>query len=331
MKTATGLVFLAGLTFTLGAPSTCMLSPLVPIKAGDKLVTGIENTISGPCELILLFSNDNFLPVTFAFEPIACSAFQKAEIFIPLEVPVGPATFLWQCAGQQATGCIKVSLEGGSGNVDLLNVQQSGTVSCLMPTSTSTSLLTITQPSTTIVSSVITTQFATEMDTMLSISSFTPLSSQSSGITPLGSDHTSATGSTTRSHATVSASDINASSPPSTTGSTTWPHATVSASDINTSSASFTTRKSSSTTTGGADSSNDNPSSSSSTRFESSSVIASNVVFSNSNTFSSSSVTSRTSIALESSLRTTTSNIASIITIVMDQTASQAPACTMDH
>ena len=59
------------------------------------IASRVENTISGPCELTLLFSDDDFLPVTFTFEPIACSAFQEAEISIPLEVPTGPATFLW--------------------------------------------------------------------------------------------------------------------------------------------------------------------------------------------------------------------------------------------
>ncbi|KAJ8062045.1 hypothetical protein OCU04_009825 [Sclerotinia nivalis] len=329
MKTATGLAFLVGLAYTLGAPSTCMLSPLIPIKAGDKLVTGIENTISGPCELILLFSDDDFLPVTFAFEPIACSAFQKAEISIPPEVPIGPATLLWQCAGQQATGCVRVSLEGGSGNFDLLNIQQSGTVSCLMPTATYTSLLTITQRSTTMVSSMITTEFATEMDTTSSTSSSTLLSLQDSRINPQGSGHTSSTSSSTLLSFQDSRINPQGSGHTPTTGTTTWPHATVSASDISSSSTSSITLESSSTATDGADSSSDKSSSSSSTRSESSSFTTNSVDSPDINTFSSSSVTSVTSTTPKSSLRTT-SSIPSI-TIVMEQTAPRAPACTMDH
>ncbi|APA09331.1 hypothetical protein sscle_05g041010 [Sclerotinia sclerotiorum 1980 UF-70] len=316
MKTTTGFVFLAGLACTLGAPSACMLSPLISIKAGDKLVTGIENTLSGPCELILLFSDDDFLPVTFAFEPIACSAFQKAEISIPLEVPIGPATLLWQCVGQQATGCIRASLEGGSGNFDLLNIQQSGTVTCLMPTATYTSLLTITQQSTTMVSSIITTEFATEMDTTSSTSSSTLLSSQNSRINSQGSGHTSAAGITTWPHATISASDISSSSTSSITLKSSSTITDGAYFSNNEPSSSFSTKsESSSTATEGADSSDDKSSSSSSTRSGSSSFTTNKVDSSNINTFSSSSVTS---------------TIPSI-TIVMEQTAPRAPACTMDH
>ncbi|KAF7877696.1 hypothetical protein EAF04_001367 [Stromatinia cepivora] len=264
MKRTTALVFLAGLAHTLRAPSTCMLSPLVTIKAGDKLITGVENTISGPCELTLLFSDDDFLPVTFTFEPIACSAFQEAEISTPLEVPTGPATFLLQCAGQQATGCIKASLEGGSADFHALNVQQKGKVSCLMPTATSTSLSTITQQSKTIISSVITTKFATEVDTTSLFSSL-----QSSGITPLGSGHISKP------------------------GSTTWQDASATASGISTLSKSSVTAKSSSTATANTESP-DGVTSSSSTSVTTS-VPTSNIDSSIFNTISPSSVNSGTS------------------------------------
>ncbi|KAF7943002.1 hypothetical protein EAE96_010948 [Botrytis aclada] len=293
MKRTTALVFLAGLAHTLGAPSTCMLSPLVTIKAGDKLITGVENTISGPCELTLLFSDVDFLPVTFTFEPIACSAFQEAEISIPLEVPTGPATFLWQCAGQQATGCIKASLEGGSADFHALNVQQKGNVSCLMPTATFTSLSTITQQSKTIISSVITTKFATEVDTTSSFSSSGSLSLQSSGITPLGSGHISKP------------------------GSTTWPGASATASGTGTLSKSSATAESSLTATADTESS-DVVTSPSSTRSASTSVPTNNLDSSIVNTISPSSVNSGAS------------SIASI-TIVAEQTPPRAPACTMEH
>jgi hypothetical protein len=65
------------------------------IQPTKLILSSIENTIRGPCELVLLFSDDDFVPITFAIEPIACSASQLAEISIPFEVPNGSATLLW--------------------------------------------------------------------------------------------------------------------------------------------------------------------------------------------------------------------------------------------
>jgi len=55
----------------------------------------VENPHGAPCEAMLIFSNQDFLPVTFNLQPITCLGYQQAEIVVPMEAPNGIVTIIW--------------------------------------------------------------------------------------------------------------------------------------------------------------------------------------------------------------------------------------------
>lgn len=52
----------------------------------------VANPFNATCEAVLTYSDDNFLPVTFIFEPIGCSDIQLAQLTVPPESPDGGAS-----------------------------------------------------------------------------------------------------------------------------------------------------------------------------------------------------------------------------------------------
>ena len=85
---------------------------------------------------------------------------QEAEFTIPLEVPNGEAYLLWHCTGQYSPICNNIWITGGQDNLDSIVLDQNGTIACLVPTATMTTLATITGTSTTITEAISSTYFA---------------------------------------------------------------------------------------------------------------------------------------------------------------------------
>lgn len=60
----------------------------------------VDNPQGRPCEATLIFSDQDFLPVSFGLQPMKsqpmeCSGFQQAEISVPPEAPNGDVTVIW--------------------------------------------------------------------------------------------------------------------------------------------------------------------------------------------------------------------------------------------
>lgn len=127
----------------------------------------------------MVFSDDDFLPITFDFQTSACLGYQQAEISVPSGAPNGIVTVLWypansglsetqtlivthsrQCSGGGARSCSRASIAGGGGNSDALELHQRGTMECLVPTATFTTFSTITSGSSTILEDAVSTLFS---------------------------------------------------------------------------------------------------------------------------------------------------------------------------
>ncbi|KAH8787538.1 hypothetical protein F5882DRAFT_378045 [Hyaloscypha sp. PMI_1271] len=166
------------------APSICMLSPVPTLMAGQSITASIENPQGRPCLATLVFSDDNFLPVAFELKPIACLGFQQAQITLPLEAPNGDTTIFWECAGGGAQTCSRVSIINGLADDGALVYEQQGSVECLVPTATLTTLATSISGSITVLNAIPTTLFSNSTAAIVTISSSnTPSSSTISGKT----------------------------------------------------------------------------------------------------------------------------------------------------
>jgi hypothetical protein len=93
----------------------------------------------------LKFSNLDFPDLHFSFEFLTCLGdLQAAEFTIPLEVPNGDAYLLWHCTGNDPPTCNHIWITDGQENLDSVVLDQTGTIACLVPTATMTTLTTIT-------------------------------------------------------------------------------------------------------------------------------------------------------------------------------------------
>ncbi|RDL41159.1 uncharacterized protein BP5553_01138 [Venustampulla echinocandica] len=179
-----------------GAPSICGLAPLATILPGQSITATVDNPQGRPCEAIMVFADDNFLPVTFSFEPGMCLGYQRAEIMLPSDAPNGVVTVLWQCAGKGTRSCSRLEIAGGPGNPDGLESHRNGTMECLVPTATFTTLSTSIRGTQTLVENVVGTEFST--------STVLPSTPSSSLIPASALDPTSATTFTSRIAGSVS-------------------------------------------------------------------------------------------------------------------------------
>jgi hypothetical protein len=57
----------------------------------------VDNPHNKPCLATLVFSNEDFLPVTFDLPPpvLTCIGSQQARITVPSQIPNGDASILW--------------------------------------------------------------------------------------------------------------------------------------------------------------------------------------------------------------------------------------------
>jgi hypothetical protein len=82
-----------------------------------------------------------------------------AAFAIPLAVPNGDAFLLWHCMGEDLNTCNSLNITGGEADLDSIVIDQPGTVACLMPTATITTLATFTGSSTTVTEAASSTYF----------------------------------------------------------------------------------------------------------------------------------------------------------------------------
>jgi hypothetical protein len=80
-----------------GSANHCNVSGPYPNGADRSAIDifSVDNPQGWPCEATLVFSDQNFLPVTFDIQPVLCLGYQQAEISIPLQAPNGLVTVLW--------------------------------------------------------------------------------------------------------------------------------------------------------------------------------------------------------------------------------------------
>ncbi|KAM7204415.1 hypothetical protein V8F33_001717 [Rhypophila sp. PSN 637] len=133
-------------------PMMCLSDPPVLLQAGVSMVTArIYNPLPRRCLASVAFDNEDFLPVSYAFESGKCDGVQLASFLVPLAAPNGDAYVAWQCAGQSPS-CSRVVISGGKGNNSAIEPQRNGTMSCIEQTfKTSTISTTVTGSSTTAV------------------------------------------------------------------------------------------------------------------------------------------------------------------------------------
>lgn len=165
MQTSRILTYLAAAAVAISAttpPSLCMVSPVATVTAGAPIIATVDNPQGRPCEAMLVFSDQDFLPVSFDLQPMECLGFQQAEISVPLEAPNGDVTVLWECAGGGVQGCSRLSIDGGSADIDDLIIQQTGTMECVVPVATLTTLTTSIRSTMTIVNAVVETVLSTQ-------------------------------------------------------------------------------------------------------------------------------------------------------------------------
>ncbi|KUJ15591.1 uncharacterized protein LY89DRAFT_670721 [Mollisia scopiformis] len=85
---------------------------------------------------------------------------QVAEFTIPNEVPNGDAFVFWKCAGQSPM-CNQATMSGGTEDVENIVNELNGTIECLNPIATQTSISTSIGSSTTAFATLLSTLFTT--------------------------------------------------------------------------------------------------------------------------------------------------------------------------
>ncbi|KAI3322909.1 hypothetical protein HD806DRAFT_536088 [Xylariaceae sp. AK1471] len=135
-------------------PGLCISSPVLQLNAGCSVVSAVvEDELDRRCIAILSFGNDDFLPVSYSFEPLPCLGQQIASFHIPTDAPNGDAYITWQCSGHVST-CSHANITGGLENPSM-KLQHLGTVGCILEAlQTSTTLVTVTRSSTTVTTSL---------------------------------------------------------------------------------------------------------------------------------------------------------------------------------
>ncbi|KUI65051.1 hypothetical protein VM1G_11306 [Cytospora mali] len=122
-------------------PRVCLEEP-IKLLAGSPLLFNVDNPFNVTCEALINYSDTNFLPVSFLFEPtVTCAGVQVAWLEVPVESPDGDAQVSFRCAGQSTELCNRASVSKGSNRSDLITNVQNGVLGCIEPTFTLTTLL----------------------------------------------------------------------------------------------------------------------------------------------------------------------------------------------
>ncbi|KAJ0123522.1 hypothetical protein J7T55_011987 [Diaporthe amygdali] len=162
--------------FTLGLatpfPRVCLAEPPIGLTAGGPLSFDVQNPFNATCEAVLAYSDPNFLPTSFVFEPTTCSGVQVAQLIVPPEAPNGNATVSFRCEGQPSEACNHAVISKGLNRSESITNVHNGVSGCVEPVLVVTTLLeTMTSGSTaaiqTLISSVqtSTTRFPGSMPT----------------------------------------------------------------------------------------------------------------------------------------------------------------------
>ncbi|KAH8797850.1 hypothetical protein F5884DRAFT_149161 [Xylogone sp. PMI_703] len=142
-------------------PLVCLSSPVVPLEAGSAVVATIDNPQGHRCDAHLRFTDPDFLSVHFGFDFLKCAGSQTAQFNVPLDAPNGDAYIIWRCAGEGSRQCNHVSISNGRANPDTITYDQKGTIGCLVPTATFTTLSTVIASSSTLTELQLITAFST--------------------------------------------------------------------------------------------------------------------------------------------------------------------------
>ncbi|KAI0836094.1 hypothetical protein F5Y06DRAFT_109216 [Hypoxylon sp. FL0890] len=102
-----------------GFPTLCTWDPPLTIDTGNFLSARIDNPFGRRCQATLGFTDTDFFPITFDFEPRNCTGFQLAQFTIPQSSPNGDAYVLWKCAGQARESCVHLNISKGLGTLDV--------------------------------------------------------------------------------------------------------------------------------------------------------------------------------------------------------------------
>ncbi|KAF8847341.1 hypothetical protein BDZ45DRAFT_754998 [Acephala macrosclerotiorum] len=166
------------------APPICMESPLYTLSPGS-IVSARLDANGMRCEATVLFSNVSFLPLHVDFQGVSCLGFQLANFTLPAQVPNGEAFILWKCAGQSPM-CNQAMISGGLEDSQNIVNDQFGTLECLIPIATQTTISTSIGSSTTATNSIVTTIFSTSnpISSGMSSSLITTPASSTASVTP---------------------------------------------------------------------------------------------------------------------------------------------------
>ncbi|KAI3331247.1 hypothetical protein F4824DRAFT_504272 [Ustulina deusta] len=78
------------------AGELCVSSPVLQLNAGTSVVSSvIEGELGRRCIATLSFEDDNFLPVSYSFDPLPCSGQRVNSFHVPPEAPNGDAYITW--------------------------------------------------------------------------------------------------------------------------------------------------------------------------------------------------------------------------------------------
>jgi hypothetical protein len=141
-------------------PAICMVDPALPLKPGDVVRSHLLPQ-RRRCEASVVFTNPDFLPLRYGFRSLPCLGFLSAEFIIPREVPNGDANIIWKCADQSLPSCSRVTISGGTSDLDNIIFNKYGSINCLFPTATQTTLITATSGGTTITETDVLVEFST--------------------------------------------------------------------------------------------------------------------------------------------------------------------------
>ncbi|KAK4065123.1 hypothetical protein Purlil1_14045 [Purpureocillium lilacinum] len=114
----------------------CQSEPSLLLEAGQSVAANIGYPLpqDRTCQAILSFQDIEFLPTTVNFSKsngtqLGCRA-HRAEFVMPTDVPNGPMSILWLCAGQRATSCVNASIVKGRGIAKTMPKSVTGRLEC---------------------------------------------------------------------------------------------------------------------------------------------------------------------------------------------------------
>ncbi|CZR55719.1 uncharacterized protein PAC_05607 [Phialocephala subalpina] len=163
MRTSTFITFVTfAAAGTASPPTICMLSPLATITAGQPITASLDNPQGRPCsatQLGVWVISKLRLPSQWRC-PMAMSPSYGTQDHSAYHARTNSVR---DCAGGGTQSCTRASIIGGLVDVEGLDAQLTGTVECVLPIATVTTLSTSILGSSTILEAAVETVFSTSI------------------------------------------------------------------------------------------------------------------------------------------------------------------------